>query len=419
MHDAATAAPATGRSPNTPHETHELVLTTIRDHAESLLRVARRHSLCADDANDAYQRAVEIFLRHADRLDPERAYRWLHTVCKHEAMAVRRQRQRIVGGDEVDFDAIEARTAPSPEDQAISSERVARSAEALRRLKPQEVRALWLRAEGRSYQAICEETGWTYTKVNRCLAEGRASFLATYAGIEAGEECRRLAPLLSAMVDGEASAEQLVELRPHLRHCGACRAAVRELHESSRPLTLVLPAIGVAAFRGDGSDGAPTALLHRAAHAVGRAIDALAHGLHGRAASVAIRGQELADTVSAGKLAALAASAAAVAGGGAAVIDAGAGRGHDRPRARAAHHARHTARAAPPAALVHEQRPRAGAPTLRNAPSRPAARHMSKPARSAAEPQPRPATTRRTPSSQPPASAHAARPPGEFGFETP
>ncbi|HEU4978574.1 MAG TPA: sigma-70 family RNA polymerase sigma factor, partial [Solirubrobacteraceae bacterium] len=318
----STLAAAPPRPSSPPHAAEQLVLATIRDHAEPLLRVARRHSLCADDAFDAYQRALEIFLRNADRLDPERAPSWLYTVCKHEAMAVRRQRQKLVGGEEAQLEALESRTAPSPEEQAISAERVARSAEALRRLKPQEVRALWLRAEGRSYQEICEETSWTYTKVNRCLAEGRASFLATYAGIESGEECRRLAPALSAMVDGEALPEQLVELRAHLRHCGGCRAAVRELHDAARPLALVLPGLALAG----GLPAGGGSLLDRVAAGAGRLLDAVGHGLHERAASALVRGQALADAASAGKIAAIAASAAAVAGGGAIVAGAG-----DRP----------------------------------------------------------------------------------------
>jgi hypothetical protein len=33
---------------------------------------------------------------------------------------------------------------------------------------PQEVRALWLKSMGNSYQEICEATGWSYTKQNRC-----------------------------------------------------------------------------------------------------------------------------------------------------------------------------------------------------------------------------------------------------------
>src|SRR5512132_1860068 len=131
-----------------------LVLELVGSQADSLLRVARRYSICADDAHDAYQRALEILMRHAARLDPERAAGWLHTVVK-----------------------LEARTSASPEERVLAADRVARSAEALHGLKPQEARALWLRALGHSYEQICEATGWTYTKVNRCLAEGRKSFL--------------------------------------------------------------------------------------------------------------------------------------------------------------------------------------------------------------------------------------------------
>jgi DNA-directed RNA polymerase specialized sigma24 family protein len=60
-----------------------LVLELLGAHADSLLRVARRYSICADDAHDAYQRGLEILMRHAARLDPERAAGWLHTVVKH------------------------------------------------------------------------------------------------------------------------------------------------------------------------------------------------------------------------------------------------------------------------------------------------------------------------------------------------
>jgi len=57
-----------------------LVLELVGSQADSLLRVARRYSLCADDAHDAYQRGLEILMRHAARLDPDRAAGWLHTV---------------------------------------------------------------------------------------------------------------------------------------------------------------------------------------------------------------------------------------------------------------------------------------------------------------------------------------------------
>jgi hypothetical protein len=66
--------------------------------------------------------------------------------------------------------------------------------------------------------------------VNRCITEGRARFLKVYAAIEQGAECERFAPTLAALVGGTATADALLELRPHIRNCPSCRATVRELH---------------------------------------------------------------------------------------------------------------------------------------------------------------------------------------------
>jgi RNA polymerase sigma factor (sigma-70 family) len=163
MDDTIDIAPQ--RAQATAQEAERLVVKTIAAHAPALLRTAGRHSLCYDDAQDAYQRALEIFLRHAPRLDSDHAKSWLHTVVKHEAMAVRKARQQFVASEEVDFDGFEDRHVSSPEDQVIAFEEIARSAEALQRLKPQEVHALWLQIQGLSYQEIADATGWTYTKV--------------------------------------------------------------------------------------------------------------------------------------------------------------------------------------------------------------------------------------------------------------
>ena len=51
-------------------------------------------------------------------------------------------------------------------------------------------------------------------KVNRLLTEGRQAFLRRVSGIERGAECARYEALLSALADGEATAEQLATLRP-------------------------------------------------------------------------------------------------------------------------------------------------------------------------------------------------------------
>ena len=316
-------------SAHTRAEADRLVLHLVTTHAESLLRVARRYSYCADDAQDAYQRALEILLRHAHRLDRDRAAGWIHTVVKHEALEVRRQRGRLVGMEEVDLDRLEERTAESPEERVIGIERVARTAEALGRVKPDEARALWLKASGESYASIGAKLSWSYTKVNRCLAEGRKSFLEHFEGIEAGESCERWLPVLTAIVDGEADADAVLEARSHLRHCTPCRATLRHLRMADRSLAVLLPlGGGVPAAAGldldvDWPDG-PDGLF-------GRLADALSSFFHERAAAATVRLQSTIDLAANHKVAAVAASAAAMAGGGVAVEQAHPELGHARP----------------------------------------------------------------------------------------
>ncbi len=203
----------------------------VARHGDLLNRVARQYSLCADDAQDAVQRALEIYLRRAESLDPSTELAWLKVVVKHEALAVRRARAGVTS-EEVDLDAVPAVAQRSIEERLESAERVSRSAEVMRRLKRDEARALMLKAEGLSYVEIGERLGWTYTKVNRCITEGRRRFMRLYEELETGAECDRLAPTLVALAAGEASSEALLELRPHLRNCPGCRATVRELHAS-------------------------------------------------------------------------------------------------------------------------------------------------------------------------------------------
>jgi RNA polymerase sigma factor (sigma-70 family) len=210
----------------------------IEHHGPQILATARRYSLSAEDAEDAYQRGLEILLTKAPSTDQDDLVPWLKTVVKHEAFAIRKQRQRA----ELTADReLMAGHSPATHDQAERHERLRLGAEAMSRLKPQEIRCLLLRAEGYSYKQICEETGWTYTKVNRCLAEGRKAFLERVAGIESGAECERLAPLLSKLADGEAGAEDLATLRPHLRSCLACRARLREYRGAPSRVAALLP----------------------------------------------------------------------------------------------------------------------------------------------------------------------------------
>lgn len=219
----------------------------IARHEAALKRTARRYSFDAEDAEDAYQRALEIALTKAPTSDPRELIRWTQTVTKHEALAVRQSREKLLGyqpkreGEQLDpVAAIPAREA-GPGEQAERREQVARSREALQALKPAELRALGLLAEGYSYAEIGAMTGWTRTKTNRLLAEGRARFRSLLASGEDGGRCRELQSLLSAFCDGEANPRQVATVREHLRACAHCRATVRTYRAAPRIAGALLP----------------------------------------------------------------------------------------------------------------------------------------------------------------------------------
>ena len=128
-------------------------------------------SLCPDDAEDALQRATVILLTKGPAHPPRRLAAWMHVVTRREALAVRRERERLLGAEVGD-----ALPSPGlcPAERAERRESSHERARLLARLKPDQRRALVLKGQGYSYREICEITGWTYTKTNRCLAEGRA-----------------------------------------------------------------------------------------------------------------------------------------------------------------------------------------------------------------------------------------------------
>ena len=104
----------------------------IAQHGSTLLKVARRVSLCADDAHDAFQRALEIYLRRLDTIDPHTEAAWMRVVVRNEALAVRRSRSQVVATEEVDFDSHVDEDQRSAQERLESAERVTRAAKALR-----------------------------------------------------------------------------------------------------------------------------------------------------------------------------------------------------------------------------------------------------------------------------------------------
>jgi RNA polymerase sigma factor (sigma-70 family) len=223
----------------------------IAVHEATLRRTARRYSLDAEDADDAFQRALEIVLTKAPTTDARELIRWTQTVTKHEALALRQSRERLLGysgcgtaeGTAADPVALIPAAGEGPEEQVERREAIARSREALRALKPAELRALSLRAEGYSYAEIGELTGFSQTKINRVLAEGRDRFRHLVSSSEDGSRCRELRPLLSAFCDGEVSSRDSVTVREHLRACGHCRSTMRAYRAAPRIAIALSPAL--------------------------------------------------------------------------------------------------------------------------------------------------------------------------------
>ncbi|MCW2989164.1 MAG: hypothetical protein JWM24_2102, partial [Solirubrobacterales bacterium] len=220
--------------------------------------------------------------------DPRQLIRWTQTVVKHEALAVRRDRERILSGPAAatpepgreDWVAMIPAGADGPPERAERHEAVARSREALQALKPQELRALTLLAEGYSYKEIGQITGFSQTKINRCLAEGRERFRRLLTRSEDGSRCEELRPLLSAFCDGEVGNEEAASLREHLRACASCRGTLRAYRAAPGAAAALAPTLpltrslldrvhdafaGLTARFGGGGAGSDSALSQVAA----------------------------------------------------------------------------------------------------------------------------------------------------------
>jgi RNA polymerase sigma factor (sigma-70 family) len=224
---------------------------TYARNETALRRTARRHSLCEDDAEDALQRGLEILLRKAPNGGARELAKWTQTVVKHEAMAIRRDRERTLSGPvesgagTADWVSLLPSASAGPAERLERREAIARSREALQALKPQELRALTLLAEGYSYAEIGEITSWSHTKINRCLAEGRERFRSIVSQSEDGRRCAEMRPLISALCDGETGAEETSVLREHLRACAHCRATVRAYRAAPAAVGALAPALPV------------------------------------------------------------------------------------------------------------------------------------------------------------------------------
>lgn len=89
------------------------------------------------------------------------------------------------------------------------------------------------------------------------ITEGRRRFLRAYDELEEKAACPTFAADLAELARGTAASETVLALRPHLRHCPACRATLRELRGGRRRVAAWLPlpvAVWLAGRRGGAGD---------------------------------------------------------------------------------------------------------------------------------------------------------------------
>jgi DNA-directed RNA polymerase specialized sigma24 family protein len=170
-------------SDNRRSRTQALATSLYTAHHRRLLAIGKRNSPTTEDAEEALHDTFILFINHFDPANGAPPLAWLTLTLKRRCWATYRRQQLLhrqqplPNGDPSAADAGNELLDPSrlPDELAVVSANVSEARHKINQLKPDERRALSLLAIGYSYREICDLTGWTYTKVNRCISEGRAA----------------------------------------------------------------------------------------------------------------------------------------------------------------------------------------------------------------------------------------------------
>lgn len=176
---------AATRSEKQAREVRHLAEQMFRQWQGYLLSIARENARNHADAEEALSEAFASFLRAYDPGGGAPPLAWLTLTLKRECWRRRReahldrhlgQEAERGGGDP--GAVLDLLPAPGP----LLEARLAERDDARRRLaelKPDERTALGAFAAGFTYKEIAQRLRWTYTKVNRCVREGREALAAT------------------------------------------------------------------------------------------------------------------------------------------------------------------------------------------------------------------------------------------------
>lgn len=220
-------------------ELDQVATDLVVKYGSLILQDATRFSANTADAEDAYQRSLEILLTKAPTTDPDQLVPWLRTVVRNEALAIARSRHNANQEFKPEHAEAAATDAMPTDDVVESFADLERGAEALQHLSQDQVTCLIAQSAGMNYDEIVELTGFTRRKVTRCIENGRHAFTRKVDAIAAGSECERMQPLIHRLLD--ADAEAAIELRPHLRHCLACRGRLRAYDSAPRNVAALFP----------------------------------------------------------------------------------------------------------------------------------------------------------------------------------
>ena len=225
--------------------------------APGLIRYAARFTRSLHDAEDAYQRTMELALTRAPVVEPQRFMAWLRTVLRNEAIAVSAARHRegpAAGADVPDGYGEVLEDGVSVDVLAEWRERYRSIQDGLAGLSDAQRICLMLQTAGASYERIREITGFSLRKVERSVLEGRADLTAWELRLASGDACADLDEMIGRVAAAQASARERRVVSRHVKHCGTCRATLRDRRESNEWLAALVP---VALLGGQAMVGAP------------------------------------------------------------------------------------------------------------------------------------------------------------------
>ena len=212
--------------------------------APGLIRYAARYTHSIEDAEDAYQCAMELALVKAPSVERRDFINWLHTVVRREALRIRDGRIRECPTDECNLDVHLERDADAvagPHSVAEWRERYRAIQDGLYGLGERKRVCLMMRSAGMPNQEIADTLGLTLRTVAREVVEARAELRAFELRLATGEECERATSLIDLVLDGDVLPAQLRKLERHTKHCPSCRETFRSAQDQSQLVASLVP----------------------------------------------------------------------------------------------------------------------------------------------------------------------------------